>query len=491
MKSIPKTFDVFILGAGPAGLCAAIRLLDMGYKVGMLEQEAFPRPQIGESLSPGIYNIFEYLNAAHLLEDASYLKNISAKVIWEYEDDIYHRSGSKSGGLIVDRSKLDKELLKFAISKGLFPLQPAKLKHQINSENEWTLTIIDCLAEIKVSTKIVLDARGRKGTLLNERVPIAPTSIAVWTHINDNSIYNDALIEAAEDGWLWGSPVSGNRYRIMAFTDPISLRKNNTVHLLDFVSKTKLFAPFKHKIKDGFIETCSVTSFVNKEPWNQQFIKIGEAAFTLDPLSSTGVEKAMRFSLQVAIAVNTYLKDTNSLHSKDFYEEKLIESSVSHTHWTSDYYQQAWANSESTEFWKKRAHFRLDIAKYKSDFTLKLQNEFNKERITIEDKQIEPIPVDYILNKLWNEEISISPQITYKSVYAINNDFIEIKQAINHPNLNRPMVYLDQVELNPVFKNIKGGKVSDAVGHLNNSMPMDKAKKIVVFLWSKQLLIVN
>lgn len=491
MKNIPETFDVFILGAGPAGLCAAIRLLDMGYTVGLLEQEEFPRSQIGESLSPGIYNIFEYLNAAHLLEDSMYLKNISAKVIWESKGHIYHRSGKSSGGIIVDRGKLDKELLKFTVSKGLCLIQPAKLKDYTHSENRWTLAIIDNSAEIKVNSKIVLDARGRKGTLLNERVPIAPTCIAVWTHINSNSIFNEACIEAVEDGWIWGSPVSENRYRIMAFTDPILLKKKTTMHLLDFVNKTKLFSPLKDKIKDNFIETCSVTSFVNQVPWSNQFIKIGEAAFTLDPLSSTGVEKAMRFSLQVAIAVNTYLKDTNSLHPKDFYEEKLIESVVNHAHWTAEYYQQAWPSSIETEFWKKRANFRLDISKNKSDFTFKLANEFNKERHIYENKQIEPIPVDYILNTFWNEKIIISPHVTYESVYSINNDCIEIKQAISHPNLERPMVYLDHVELSTIFKNIKGNKVSTVVGNLNSFMPLDKAKKILIFLWSKQLLLIN
>lgn len=488
MNTLPENFDVFILGAGPAGLCAAIRLLDMGYVVGMLEQEQFPRSQIGESLSPGIYNIFEYLNAGHLLEDPTYIKNVSAKIIWENETHTYDRPGQNTEGIIVDRSKLDQELLKFAVSKGLCLMQPAKLKQSISSEKGWILEVINGSVEIRINSKIILDARGRKGTLLNERVSIAPSTVAAWTHI-DNSAFDESFIEAADDGWLWGSPVSGNRYRIMAFTDPGTLKKNSAWHLSALMSKTKLFSPFVSKIGRNSIATCLVTSFVSQTPWNEQFVKIGEAAFTLDPLSSTGVEKAMRFSLQVAIAINTYLKDPHSQHPKNFYEEKMLESVVNHTHWTADYYRKAWACCKKTEFWIKRASFQLDISKNKTGFTLKLEKEFNKDRPVFEHKQIEPIPVDYILHRLWNEEIVVSAKVAFKSVYAIDNDSIIIKQALIHPNLERPLVYLDQLELFSFFKNINGCAISDIIANLNKSITIEKSKKILVFLLSNQLLI--
>ena len=255
------------------------------------------------------------------------------------------------------------------------------------------------------------------------------------------------------------------------------------------MSRTKLFSPFVSKIGSNSIATCLVTTFVSQTPWNEQFVKIGEAAFTLDPLSSTGVEKAMRFSLQVAIAVNTYLKDPHSPHPKNFYEEKMLESVLNHTHWTADYYRKAWAYGKKTEFWIKRASFQLDISKNKTGFTFKLEKEFNNDRPIFEHKPIEPIPVDYILLRLWNEEIVVSAKVAFKSVYAIENDCIVIKQALTHPNLERPLVYLDQLELFSFFKNINGCAISDIMGNLNKSIAIEKSKKILVFLLSNQLLV--
>ncbi|MDI1257369.1 MAG: tryptophan 7-halogenase [Flavobacterium sp.] len=488
MKALPQKFDVFILGAGPAGLCAAIRLLDMGHAVGMLEQEQFPRSQIGESLSPGIYNIFEYLNAGHLLEDAMHIKNIPARIIWENNAQIYDRPGQENGGIVVDRSKLDQELLQFAVSKGLHLVQPAKLKHALSFENGWLLQIINDSSEISINSKIVLDARGRKGTRLNERLSIAPAAVAAWTHVANYTGFKESFIEAVDEGWLWGSPVSGNRYRIMAFTDPLTLKKNSESHLLSVISKTKLFAPFA-SIGDNAIATCSVTSFVSQNPWDRQFIKIGEAAFTLDPLSSTGVEKAMRFSLQAAIAVNTYLKEQHSPHPKQFYEEKMIESVVNHAHWTADYYRTAWSCNEKSEFWMKRANFQLDISKNTTGFTLQLEKKFNDHPPEIERRQAGPIPVDYILYKLWHEKIDVAPDVKFKAVYAIDKDCIVIKQAVIHPALERPLVYLDQLELFSFFKSTNGKAISTIIDNLNKSMTIEKAKKILVFLLSNQLLV--
>ncbi|SFW75028.1 flavin-dependent monooxygenase QhpG [Chitinophaga sancti] len=488
MNTLPEHFDVFILGAGPAGLCAAIRLLDMGYVVGMIEQEQFPRPQIGESLSPGIHNIFEYLNAAHLLEDSTYIKNIPAKIIWESKEHSYDRPGPDNGGIVVDRSKLDQELLKFAVSKGLHLIQPAKLRQAIHSGNDWILEILNRSAGISIHSKIVLDARGRKGTLLNERLPIAPSAVAAWTHI-DNAVVKESFIEAFAEGWLWGSPVSVNRYRIMAFTDPGTLKENSGSHLSGLMNKTALFAPFVNKIRNSSIETCLVSSFVALAPWDKQFVKIGEAAFTLDPLSSTGVEKAMRFSLQVAIAINTYLKDPQSEHPKNFYEEKLIESVVSHTNWTADYYRKAWPDCKTAAFWMKRASFQLDISKSKSDFTLKLEKVLNNDRPVFEKKQVGPIPVDYFLSRFWNEKIVVSPHVTFKAVYAIDHDCVVIRRAIIHPNLELPLVYLDQLELYSFLKDINGSAISNILDSLNRSMAMEKSKKMLVFLLSNRLLV--
>src|ERR1700685_2161797 len=48
----PASFDVIIIGGGPAGATAAMLLARAGFKAIVLEETPFPRFHIGESLLP-------------------------------------------------------------------------------------------------------------------------------------------------------------------------------------------------------------------------------------------------------------------------------------------------------------------------------------------------------------------------------------------------------------------------------------------------------
>ena len=53
--------DVVILGAGPAGTSAAIRLAQMGLDVGVVERRRFPRSHVGICISDETVALIDYL----------------------------------------------------------------------------------------------------------------------------------------------------------------------------------------------------------------------------------------------------------------------------------------------------------------------------------------------------------------------------------------------------------------------------------------------
>lgn len=60
-ETIP-CFDVVIIGGGPAGISAALTLLKRtDISVLVVEAGHYDRPKSGESLSPGVRNLLDYL----------------------------------------------------------------------------------------------------------------------------------------------------------------------------------------------------------------------------------------------------------------------------------------------------------------------------------------------------------------------------------------------------------------------------------------------
>ncbi|MFM9170315.1 MAG: FAD-dependent oxidoreductase, partial [Phycisphaerales bacterium] len=63
--------DVFVIGGGPAGACAAIAAAQAGARVMLVERAQFPRPKVcGCCLSDAAVAGLESLDAGHVLHDA-------------------------------------------------------------------------------------------------------------------------------------------------------------------------------------------------------------------------------------------------------------------------------------------------------------------------------------------------------------------------------------------------------------------------------------
>src|SRR4051812_3286973 len=74
-----SSYDVIIIGAGPAGSTAALLLARQGFKVIALEKASFPRFHIGESILPRNFPLIQELGLEAELEKLPHLKKYGAE----------------------------------------------------------------------------------------------------------------------------------------------------------------------------------------------------------------------------------------------------------------------------------------------------------------------------------------------------------------------------------------------------------------------------
>lgn len=482
-------FDIVVVGGGPAGTSAALRLLQLGYRVALIEQQAFPRDQIGESVSPGIWNILNYLNAGHLLQNKQYLLNLGALLIWETKDINSISSKERGPGIMIDRGRFDYDLLKLAVSKGLYLYQPAKFESCRKNPEHWEIEIRQAEGKMRVWATIILDARGRQGTSLKERALTGHPLVAIWTHIPASRMPGETIIEATKEGWLWGSPTIHGQFRVIIFIDPAQLKQISCGLLLSQrLRETRLFRAVAADLKTDKMNSCSVLPYAHINPWQDNYIRLGEAAFTLDPLSSTGVEKAMRFSLQAVIAVNTMLKTDRLQIAQSFYEDHLIESVATHTNWTREYYSKAWPGN-NISFWKRRSTFYTASVEKPSTFYKKLVQRLKEPRTINESHSWEPVNVKDFLGNVWHKKVSLSSHISYLLKPCVVGDVLETRPAVQHPNLKRAVTYIEEIEIASMFNAVDSLKtVGELIAIWSRGISAEKVVKITTYLLHKRIL---
>src|SRR5688572_16223375 len=76
-----STWDVLVIGGGPAGSTAAALLAEKGRKVLLLEKEKFPRYHVGESLMPFCWFTLNRLGVLEELNRTAFTKKFSVQFV--------------------------------------------------------------------------------------------------------------------------------------------------------------------------------------------------------------------------------------------------------------------------------------------------------------------------------------------------------------------------------------------------------------------------
>jgi hypothetical protein len=535
--------DIAIIGAGPAGVCAALRLQQLGYRVQLIERSAiWPRPQIGEALTPGIKNIIELLDANTVLENVPLLTRLPTRLCWRSRTPelVNHQDAA-----IVDRGAFDAALLNLARARGILVAQPGQVSSIHGSAGDWRLQLQTPDGAQEVQARFILEAHGRakgstkgstkgsaKGSTSGttsgskkgnengsvQQLACAPRLIALWGELEKPDVppimTNLTQVEALEHGWLWSSSLPGQRLRVMLLCDPASLRRFAPGDPLRWLrqqcGQSQLFATVANAPFFA-VKACSATPYMDCGSWQEGRLKVGDAAFALDPVSSSGVEKAMRFSLQAVVAIHTSIDTLGQTTAdvanivnpqtlaRDFFQHRLIETCARHTLWTRGYYAQAWCADQP--FWQERAtpfaalfapDSNLDVAA--RAMLIALQHEmatldsFQSAQITQLATSPPSTPRALPILRL-QQQIGLHETVQIVDMPCVVADRVQLCRAFSHPQLERPLAFLENEALLPPLEILRHHPtLATVLDVLGQTMAQAKAQRLLGWLWQRGLL---
>ena len=347
---MPELFDVCVIGGGPAGASLALQLAKLGRSVVVIEKVSFPRRHVGESLTGGILPLLQVLGVLPRIESAQFLKAARSTVFWAGQ----LKSKETHGGYQVDRGVFDEILLREARSAGARVMQPARVLN-IRREADW---LIDLQGGVRLQARFVAVAGGRSQILGGKKIPFGSRTIAMyayWSGVDPEG--GETLVEAGSAQWYWGAPLPEGIFNATVFVDTANAKKEQYLNL---IHRSKLLSPRLREGACGEVCACDATSFLDEKIVTPDSIKVGDAALTIDPLSSQGVQTAIGTAIHGAIVINTILDRPGETETAmDFYRRRVVDSAQFHAHTAAQQYWEQWTISPSS-FWRKRA--TLDAA---------------------------------------------------------------------------------------------------------------------------------
>jgi flavin-dependent dehydrogenase len=340
------TFDIGVIGAGPAGVTVALSLVRQGYRVGLIGK---PRhlPAI-EGLSERAMNGLRFIGCQQALAQIGPL--VPRLASWNGEPF----SGNREW--IVERGRFDAALCDDARTGGVTCLEDhvTTLQRQAGG---WLLMVA---GHGELTAGFVIDARGRTAPHRSDRRQRGPLTIAlgrVWAL----PVHTPAATRVAtfSDGWLWFASTGNGGGILQVFvsaeTESLPPRSGLEAHyqrlLADCPATREWLAGARPQ---GTVFARQAHPQFAGDLVSSGYARVGDAAFAIDPLSGHGIYEAVGGALTLAATINTILaRPQDADLALAFYQERIEHDFQRLCRIGRDFYRQEQRWPERP-FWRER-----------------------------------------------------------------------------------------------------------------------------------------
>ena len=365
--TLPPTADIVVAGGGPAGTTIAHQLAGFGYRVVLIEKRRFPRHQIGESLTPSIFPLLDFLGVRDQVEQAGFLRMAGHSVCWgssrprtAYYSSDHHRRGFQSV-----RADFDLILLKHARQAGVRVVEGQPVR-DVRPDGEHDV-LVRYGSGGRIRAAFCVDATGHAGIYarhnLRQRDSVFQTLALTgyWQNAGNppGVDFANTLLEAYADGMVWSVPLHTGERNVTLLVDWRHSRAIKRVGLQRFyIEELRKAAYISGFLADAHLphppQVFDASLYTARQFVAGRTLLVGDAGLFIDPLSSEGVRKAMASAITGAVVVNTILqRPAMRSQAAELYESGQRDTYHSHYQQSARYYAEE-GRWPDRPFWQHR-----------------------------------------------------------------------------------------------------------------------------------------
>jgi len=366
------SYDIVILGAGPAGLSAAITLgqhTDLKVLVADAGLPGIDRP--GESIPPAALSCIAALGLLESFHSGSHFSYPGHASVWGRNEPGYNDALLDPMGppYRLDRLQFD-GMLKDALAA--YPTIRLAwglnyIKHQSNTDkNGFDLLFSEQSAQKlqQITARFVIDASGVRARFARSegairRVDDQMVALIGMQQITDGHITAQTLIEAEKYGWWYMARLPENQLVTLFVTEAQLLKQtrySDPVHRMQALDRTVLLSKQLSGIQtqEGSWYHAPIHSSFLEKPYGSRWLATGDAAACYDPIAAQGIYKAMSLGIRsgklAARCFETGFQDNKALQNYGHY---IKDAYAIYFKQRTQLYatEQRWPN---TTFWQNR-----------------------------------------------------------------------------------------------------------------------------------------
>lgn len=323
---------IVILGAGPAGGATAMGLRRLGYAVEVVSD--WRRFAAVEGVSQRVLEGMRHAGLSRALEQAAVPAR--RRVDWNGTRQQLNQE------YLLDRQLFDRALREDLLHAGVTVIEGRV--RDVDSDAHGHRVVLDSGQVLQAD--FLVEARGRQAPLTANRLR-GPESVSLLNLWQGEAGEPLSAVESLDDGWAWMARLADGRCYWQITLDSSTASLPPRAQLPAYCAQRRqqsalaceLFGEHVGVLAE--LHARSSTAILAGDCVGDTWLRVGDAAMAVDPLSGNGIFQSLSSALQAPAVINTLLRHPQrAALAKRFHQERIEQLFLRFARIGRDFYAQ-------------------------------------------------------------------------------------------------------------------------------------------------------